>query len=224
MNSLINFQYRENLIRTITKDGETWFIAKDICDVLELGNSRQALSRLDDDEKNSVILNDGTPGNPEKSIVNEFGLYNLILGSRKPEAKAFKRWVTHEVLPAIRKDGVYCEKKPGMSIEYKKQIFMIEALMDERKHYLEMNREIIKQVRLIEQRLCKVEDHCGIFAYTNGKPTVEIGSTQADECNSLFVEFTFSGKHRSFNAMNTFLQELENFLVANGYHQERKVV
>lgn len=220
MNSLINLQYKQKKIRTVTQDDVIWFVAKDVCEILDISNPSIALERLDEDERSKFNL--GRQG--ETNIVNEFGLYNLILGSRKPEAKAFKRWVTHEVLPAIRKDGVYCEKKPGMSIEYKKQIFMIEALMDERKHYLEMNREIIKQVRLIEQRLCKVEDHCGIFAYTNGKPTVEIGSTQADECNSLFVEFTFSGKHRSFNAMNTFLQELENFLVANGYHQERKVV
>lgn len=94
-------------VRIILQDNEPWFVAKDICDCLEINNSRQALSRLDDDEKNSVILNDGTAGNPEKSIVNEYGLYSLVLSSRKPEAKEFKRWITHEVLPAIRKTGSY---------------------------------------------------------------------------------------------------------------------
>lgn len=94
-------------VRVLMKGGEPWFVAKDVCDVLEIGNSRQALSRLDEDEKNTVILNDGTPGNPEKSIVNEPGLYSLVLSSRKPEAKEFKRWLTHDVIPSIRKTGGY---------------------------------------------------------------------------------------------------------------------
>lgn len=99
-------------VRIILQDNEPWFVAKDICDCLEINNSRQALSRLDDDEKNSVILNDGTAGNPEKSIVNEYGLYSLVLSSRKPEAKEFKRWITHDVLPALRKTGSYSMNIP----------------------------------------------------------------------------------------------------------------
>lgn len=94
-------------VRIILQDNEPWFVAKDICDCLEINNSRQALSRLDSDEKNSVILNDGTQGNPEKSVVNEYGLYSLVLSSRKPEAKEFKRWITHEVIPSLRKYGTY---------------------------------------------------------------------------------------------------------------------
>ncbi|MBF1107083.1 MAG: phage antirepressor KilAC domain-containing protein [Solobacterium sp.] len=94
-------------VRIILRDNEPWFVAKDVCDCLDIGNSRQALSRLDDDEKNSVILNDGIAGNPTKAIVNEYGLYSLVMSSRKPEAKEFKRWVTHEVLPSIRKYGTY---------------------------------------------------------------------------------------------------------------------
>lgn len=105
-----NMQIFENSqfgsIRTVMQEGEPWFVAKDVCDVLELGNSRQALTRLDEDEK-GVISTDTLGGSQEMSIVNEPGLYTLILGSRKPEAKAFKRWVTHEVLPAIRKTGRY---------------------------------------------------------------------------------------------------------------------
>jgi prophage antirepressor-like protein len=68
-------------------------VAKDICDVLEIGNVSQALSRLDNEEKNTIILNEGI-GNPEKSVINESGLYSLILRSRKPEAKVFKKWIT----------------------------------------------------------------------------------------------------------------------------------
>lgn len=93
-------------IRTVYLSGEPWFVAKDICDCLRIGNSRQALSRIDEDEK-GVILNDTPGGQQNLSAVNEYGLYNLILSSRKPEAKEFKRWITHEVIPAIRKTGGY---------------------------------------------------------------------------------------------------------------------
>lgn len=98
-------------VRTVVIDDEPWFVAADVCRALDIGNSRQAVTRLDDDEKNTVTLNDGIPGNPEKTVVNEPGLYSLVLGSRKPEAKAFKRWITHEVIPAIRKTGGYSVKQ-----------------------------------------------------------------------------------------------------------------
>lgn len=88
------------------EDGEPMFVAKDICAALEIKNSRDALARLDDDEK-GVVLTDTPGGEQQMQAVNEAGLYVLVLGSRKPEAKAFKRWVTHEVLPALRRDGGY---------------------------------------------------------------------------------------------------------------------
>ena len=94
-------------IRVVERDGEPWFVAADVCRALDVVNSRDAVARLDADEKNTVVLTDGTPGNPQKTVVNEPGLYTLILGSRKPEAKAFKRWVTHEVIPSVRKHGAY---------------------------------------------------------------------------------------------------------------------
>lgn len=106
MDELMVFNYETDQIRTLTKDGEPWFVAKDVCEILELGNASQALSRLDEDEKD-VISNDTPGGNQLMLIVNEMGLYSLILGSRKPEAKTFKRWITHEVIPSIRKHGGY---------------------------------------------------------------------------------------------------------------------
>ena len=110
-NKLITFENAAfGKIRTLTIDGEPWFVAVDVCNALEIINSRDAVARLDDDEKNTVVLTDGIRGNPQKIIVNEPGLYTLILGSRKPEAKAFKRWITHEVIPAIRKYGGYMTK------------------------------------------------------------------------------------------------------------------
>lgn len=90
------------------KDDQPWWVAKDVCDVLEILNPSQVLSWLDEDERNTVSLNDGNKGNPNVAIINESaGLYLLIRGSRKPEAKPFKCGVTHEVLPIIRKTGGY---------------------------------------------------------------------------------------------------------------------
>ena len=90
-------------IRVVEKDGEPWFVAVDVCDILGLSNPTIAVSRLDNDERAKFNL--GRQG--DATIVNEPGLYALILGSRKPEAKAFKRWITHEVIPSIRKYGAY---------------------------------------------------------------------------------------------------------------------
>lgn len=100
------FKYSNIEVRTVIKNGEPWFVAKDICDALEYSNHNETLKRLDDDEK-GVNLIDTLGGNQEMIMVNEFGLYSLILGSKKQEAKQFKRWVTHEVLPSIRKTGKY---------------------------------------------------------------------------------------------------------------------
>jgi anti-repressor protein len=106
------FQYGSCSVRTIIKEDEIWFVAKDVCEILEIGNPSQALSRLDDDEKATITTND-SGGRPYKlSLVNEPGLYSLILTSRKPEAKAFKRWITHEVIPSIRKTGSYSLQIP----------------------------------------------------------------------------------------------------------------
>lgn len=93
-------------VRVIVKDGEPWFVASDVCKCLDVANSRDALSRLDEDEK-GVVLTDTPGGEQEMSAVNEAGLYVLTLGSRKPEAKPFKRWIAHDVIPSIRKDGMY---------------------------------------------------------------------------------------------------------------------
>lgn len=107
MSALQLFGYEGQHVRAIVLNGEPWFLAGDVCPLVGLANVGQALASLDDDEKGSIIISDGTPGNPNKSIVNEAGLYSLILRSRKPEAKAFKRWITHEVLPSIRQSGGY---------------------------------------------------------------------------------------------------------------------
>lgn len=103
-NEIQKFDFKDAALRTLTDEaGEPWFVAKDVCDILGHSNVSMALDRLDDDERSKFNL--GRQG--ETNIVNEAGLYVLVLGSRKPEAHEFKRWVTHEVLPQIRRTGGY---------------------------------------------------------------------------------------------------------------------
>lgn len=100
------FDFQGRSIRTIHIHGQPWFVAKDVCEILSIKNPRQALSRLDDDEK-GVILSDTLGGKQSVSAVNESGLYALIIQSRKPQAVGFRKWVTNEVLPSLRKTGFY---------------------------------------------------------------------------------------------------------------------
>ena len=106
MSELIPFTYESTDLRVVTVNGDPWFVAKDVCNILGLGNVGQAIINLDDDEKG--VTTTDTPGGPQKtSIISESGLYSLALRSRKPEARSFKRWVTHDVIPAIRRHGGY---------------------------------------------------------------------------------------------------------------------
>ena len=100
------FDYHGSAIRTVDRDGDIWFVAKDVCDALELSNSRMAVLELDEDEKSvSKIYTPG--GIQDMTVISEAGLYALVLRSNKPEAKAFSRWVRHDVLPQIRQTGSY---------------------------------------------------------------------------------------------------------------------
>lgn len=106
MRNLQIFNYNGNEVRTIRKDGEPWWVLKDVCAVLGIGNVTDVFGRLDDDEKGVGQIE--TLGGAQKmNIINESGLYNVILRSDKPEAKPFRKWVTSEVLPSIRKHGAY---------------------------------------------------------------------------------------------------------------------
>ena len=100
------FEYQGNEVRTIQHGDEVWWVLKDVCRVLSLSNPAKVAQRLDEDEKD-ITLSYTPGGYQEITIVNEPGLYSVILRSDKPEAKTFKRWVTHEVLPSIRKTGTY---------------------------------------------------------------------------------------------------------------------
>ena len=142
MNEIVKV-YKNSPVRIVEKGGEPWFVAKDVCDILALGNPRSSIALLDEDER-GVHSMDTPSGKQEMGIISEAGLYSLILRSRKPEAKAFKRWVTQEVLPSIRKTGAYLS--PGMSNE---QVKALVATLEE-----EMYRRI-----QAENRLAKLEAH-----------------------------------------------------------------
>ena len=119
--NLTTFCFNQVNVRTVTdENGNPWFIAADVCKVLEIGNVSQAIARLDDDEK-TLISNEsqGFQSAPTMTIVNESGLYSLIMKSRKPEAKSFQKWVTSEVLPSIRKTGSYSvQQQPPAKIPF----------------------------------------------------------------------------------------------------------
>lgn len=104
--SVASFSFEKFTVRAINRNGEIWFVAADVCAVLDIKNPRDAVSTLDDDEKD-VGITDTLGGKQKSTIINESGLYALILRSRKPEAKRFRKWVTSEVLPSIRKTGAY---------------------------------------------------------------------------------------------------------------------
>lgn len=106
MNMIQNFGFEEHLIRAVERNGNPWFVGKDICTVLDISKHHQALETLDDDERGTCIV--GTPsGDQSMIVISEAGVYRLVFRSRKPEAERFKRWLAHEVLPQIRRTGQY---------------------------------------------------------------------------------------------------------------------
>lgn len=107
-NELLPFAFEDKLVRTIMDDGgEPWFVAKDVCRVLEIANHRDAVAQLDEDEKDAVGISDAICREQETTIISESGLYALVFRSRKPQAREFSRWVRKEVLPTLRRTGTY---------------------------------------------------------------------------------------------------------------------
>ena len=131
-------------IRVVERDGEPWFVAVDICGALDIANSRDALTRIDEDEK-GVALTDTLGGAQEVAVVNEPGLYSLVLGSRKSEARAFKRWITHDVIPAIRKTGMYATPATveAMLANPDTMIQGLQAFKDEREQRLALETRVV---------------------------------------------------------------------------------
>lgn len=149
-NNLQIFDFEKKQIRTVLKDGEPWWVLKDVCDVLEIKNSRDVSSKLDRDDVVTTDIMDNLGRRQTTTVINEAALYQVIMLSRKPEAKKFMRWVTHEVLPSIRKHGAYMT--PEKINEYKKNPEkleeLIEKLSQEQKGRLEAEEEAKRWERL----------------------------------------------------------------------------
>ena len=132
-------------IRTVSINDEPWFVASDICRALDIQNVTQAVQKLDDDERS--MFNIGRQGNA--NCVNEYGLYSLVLASRKPEAKKFKRWITHEVIPSIRKHGGYIAGQDTMTDDQllAKALLVAQSKIAERDQIIAKKQERIEQMK-----------------------------------------------------------------------------
>ena len=171
-------------VRTVMQDGEPWFVAADVCKALEIPNVGQALTRLEDDEKmNTIISNDGNRGNPTRTLVSEAGLYSLVISSRKPEAKAFKRWITHEVIPTIRKTGGYVHNSEVFIQNYlpfaddtTKQLFRLTLdVVDKQNKEIAANRkEIAEKSAIIEEMTPKASYYDLVINSPSLVPITEI--------------------------------------------------
>jgi prophage antirepressor-like protein len=128
------FRFEESPVRAVMYNDEPWFIAKDVCDILDIDDPSKAVSRIDDDERGTTTVR--TAGGPQEMLtLNESGVYSLVFTSRKPEAKRFRKWVTSEVLPEIRKTGGYRRPETqfaglsGERVEYERWL-LERALLD----------------------------------------------------------------------------------------------
>lgn len=170
-------------VRTVLRDGEPWFVAADVCRALELSNPTVSVGRLDDDERAKFNL--GRQG--EGTIVSEPGLYTLVLGSRKPEAKAFKRWITHEVIPAIRKHGGYLTPE-AIEEAITSPDFLI-RLATTLKEEQEKNRELAQEnahlADTIEMMRPDYEYAQSILATAKGSTITTVGDTYGLSPNEL---------------------------------------
>lgn len=149
MSNLQIFEFDHKEIRTVVKDNQPWFVGKDVASVLGYSNTRDALQKhVDVEDKDTVAFRDGTSGNPSQVIINESGLYSLILKSQLPAAKKFKRWVTSEVLPAIRKQGAYLtEDVIAKTMQDPNYILGIIQAYSDAKQELKISHQIIGELK-----------------------------------------------------------------------------
>ena len=160
MNELQIFENAEfGSVRTVMIDDTPYFVGKDVATALGYGNSREALHKhVDDEDKNTVTIRDGnTRGNPNVTVINESGLYSLVLSSKLPNAKKFKRWVTNEVLPSIRKHGAYMTPKTIMAAFEKPEtiIGVLTALKNEQEKNIELelkNQQLTTSVEIMQPK------------------------------------------------------------------------
>jgi len=157
MNELTVFNYEGRDVRTVQRDGEPWWVLRDVCDVLELSNARMIADRLDEDDVSLAYITDNMGRQQQTNIVNESGLYDVILRSDKPEAKKFKRWVTHEVLPSIRKHGLYAVDEVLADPD-----LLIHALQEIKAERLR-NAALTEMVSIQNQQITEMRPKAGYF-------------------------------------------------------------
>ena len=165
------WDYESSEVRTVQVNGEPWFVLADVCKVLEIKNSRDAAAKLDGDEK-GVALTDTLGGKQQMTIINESGLYTVILRSDKPQAKPFRKWVTSEVLPSIRKHGAYMTpetiKKVMLTPEF------IISLAGELKNEQEKNKKLTLELENKDEEISTLKPkatYCDlVLSCTNAVP------------------------------------------------------
>lgn len=195
MNEITTWGYGSSEVRTIQQNGETWFVLKDVCAVLEMGSNRagEVTKRLDEDEYDSIGLTDLLGREQKTYIINESGLYTVILRSDKPQAKPFRKWVTSEVLPAIRKHGMYAtdellanDKIWRTEEKHRKAMVENSALVQK------LNGEIarLKELLDIEQEWQPVED-----TGTNLDQMLYVGLRDSDAAEALTDNETLDFSH-----------------------------
>ncbi|MFJ5297507.1 Bro-N domain-containing protein [Pseudomonas sp. NPDC088368] len=216
--AFILFRFDQQQVRTLLIDGSPWFVATDVCDALAIVNTARALSRLDDDEKGIHSMN--TPGGRQNmSVVNESGLYSLILTSRKVEAKRFKKWVTAEVLPAIRKHGRY-EDHGKMATLLNELISMSELNVIKG-----LIRDKAKAVAPDLRQGFQLVMHNRLHTRFNVPRTEMIPASQFDQACNFIGSYALEGEylpHQSINIPEK-LSHTERYLVSAGANGERQI-
>ncbi|MEF3814072.1 MULTISPECIES: phage repressor protein/antirepressor Ant [Acinetobacter calcoaceticus/baumannii complex] len=175
MNNVSVFNFNQNEVRTIVKeDGEIWFVLSDVCNVLEIGNPSDAARRLDNDEVTlDIIEGNHRPTN----LVNESGLYSLVLTSRKPEAKQFKKWVTSDVLPSIRKNGGYIvgQEVDSPEILMAKALQVANNILESKTKELEAAKSKVELLEPKAQALETIANTDGTYTIRECAKTINIG-------------------------------------------------
>lgn len=179
------FMYEGAQVRTVIINNEPHWVAKDVCEILGFSNNRDAISRLDEDEKGVATI-DTLGGPQEVTVINESGLYSLILGSKKPESKPFKRWITHEVIPTIRKTGSYNMQLPTFAeaLEgYAAQLRISEALDAQNK---QLALESAEQQRKLKEQEASVAIYNLAISAKNAMSMQEVAKALGTGRNRLY--------------------------------------
>jgi len=189
MTNLQIFDFESQEVKMQVIDDEPWFVGKDVAKILGYSNTRDALNRhVDSEDISSVVIHDGTSGNPLQTIINESGLYSLILKSKLPNAKKFKRWVTSEVLPAIRKTGSYQVPQDPMTA--------LELMFEATKQTKEEVQEVKDRVDQLENNAPLSPGEYGYIGKLISRKIFQIGRDRSYNMNKL-------QKAELFKALNT---------------------